>query len=103
MIRREKNTVSIVEGSLQVFDSLTVGLVNTVCATKVVGKPQTHNRRPESAVARRNELVGLFADNVLHKIFYQTFWTTAIYSVFFGTLCGSVATRIIPAGDDVFR
>lgn len=72
MIRREKNTVPIVEGSLQVFGSLAVGLVNAVRKTKVVGKPQPDNRRPESAVARRNELVGLFADNVLHKILYQT-------------------------------
>jgi len=72
MIRREKNTVPIVEGSLQVFGSLAVGLVNAVRTTKVVRKPQIDNRRPESAVARMNELVGLFADNVLHKILYQT-------------------------------
>ena len=72
MIRCEKNTVPIVEGSLQVFGSLAVGLVNAVRPAKVVGKPKSDNRRPESAVARRNELVGLFADNGLHRILYQT-------------------------------
>lgn len=72
MIRREEHTVPIIEGPFQVFGSLAVDLVNTMCTTKVVGKPQPDNRRPESAVVRRNKLVGLFANNVLHKILYQT-------------------------------
>lgn len=76
----------IVERAPQVFSSLAVGLVNAMRTTKVVGKPQPDNRRPEVAVVRRNELVGLFADNVLHKILYQTIELTATDSTFFGTL-----------------